>query len=187
MYREHCSVAAHIQEGVGFQRDTIFPILQVPSLIHAYACRSLNIIPIFIRECVFSTPHRARLTHLTVTYSTHCLMYTILCFVGVLSQTSNATNATQGQYHGMCHTPLDRQASTRKTATTEFGGEAVLILTLFLRSSDRDSDDYVKTRNISRTSKYSVSRSLASQALAYLVLLFAEQSVKRERELSAKR
>ena len=39
----------------------------------------------------------------------------------------------------MCHTPLDRQASTRKTATTEFEGEAVLILTLFLRSSDRDS------------------------------------------------
>ena len=60
----------------------------------------------------------------------------------------------------------------------EFGGEAVLIFTLFLRSSDRVSDDYVKTRNISRTSKYSVSRSVASQAVAYLLILFAEQSAK---------
>ena len=79
-----------------------------------------------------------------------------------------------------CHTPLDRQASTRKTATTEFGEEAVLIFILFLRGSDRVSDDHVKTRNISRASKYSVSRSVASQAVAYLLLLFAEQSVKRE-------
>ena len=54
----------------------------------------------------------------------------------------------------LCHTPLDRQASTRKTATTEFEGEAVLILTLFLRSSDRDSSDNAKTRNISRTSNH---------------------------------
>ena len=87
---------------------------------------------------------------------------------GALDSNAKLTKrSTTVKAQKLCHTPLDRQASTRKTATPELEGEAVLILTLFLRSSDRDSDDYVKTRNISRTLKYSVSHSLASQALAY--------------------
>ena len=54
-----------------------------------------------------------------------------------------------------CVTPRSMaKASTRKMATTEFGGEAVLFPTLFLRSSDWVSLKNVKTRNISRTSKH---------------------------------
>ena len=73
------------------------------------------------------------------------------------------------------------KASTRKTATTEFGREAVLIFTLLLRGSDRVSDDYYENNAYINVIK--VFDRLASRAK----ILVPSRFEARERELSAKR